>query len=369
MKNDVNRRFWLKKVGLGVAGLGLVSFDGLGHPVTDDEITNLHKTPIYLNANENPYGPSPLAVKAMETSVKHSNKYGFRTTPKLISAIAEHNNVTASNILLDAGSTKILNTILLHTAFKGGNYVIAKNTFDYWTSPAKNLGLQKISVPLTKNKKHDLNGMLNAITSETSLVYICNPNNPTGTICDSNELLSFVSEASKKTLVLIDEAYIDLTSQPSLSKQVLTNKNVIIAKTFSKLYGMAGARIGYAVAHSDTIIALKKIQSWPNGGISITSVSGALASLNDKKFTSAFIETNKKVRAYTIEQLERLKISCIPSHTNFIYFSLENYKGDFFSRLKSKNIHGTRIYEETGKWSRITVGTQQEMEVFINALM
>lgn len=210
--------------------------------------------------------------------------------------------------------------------------------------------------------------MLKAITQDTKMIYICNPNNPTGTICERNKLVSFIKEATKKVIVLVDEAYIDFTNQQSLSNLVIENKNLIIAKTFSKMYGLAGARIGYAVANETTIYEISQLQSWPNGSVSVVSTAGALASLKDDKFKEKVYSLNEKVKKYTIEQLEDLNITCIPSNSNFIYFSLSNYKKDFFEQLEKNNIIGTKIYEENGKWTRITVGTMKEMEMFIKAL-
>ena len=169
-------------------------------------------------------------------------------------------------------------------------------------------------------------------------------------------------------IVLVDEAYIEFTKQESLSDLVVENKNLIIAKTFSKMYGLAGGRIGYAVANEYTINVISQLQSWPNGSVSIVSVAGALASLKDEGFKEEVYVRNEKVKKYTIENLKLLNIKCIPSNTNFIYFSLSNYKKDFFRQLEKNNIVGTKIYEENGKWSRITIGTMQEMEKFIDAL-
>ncbi len=245
---------------------------------------------------------------------------------------------------------------------------MADPTYSYWSHTAQALGLKKIAVPLTADKRHDLPAMLKAIQPDTRLIYICNPNNPTGTICDREALTAFVQEATKKTLVLVDEAYIDFTKQQSLSALVLENKNLVIAKTFSKIYGLAGARLGYAIAHAATLEQLGQLQSWVNGGVSVVSVAGALASLNDEAFVKDTYTLNEKAKAYTIKEFERFSIPSIPSHTNFLYFSLASYTKDFFEQLKKNNIARTRIYEEQGKWSRITIGTMQEMQRFIGAL-
>jgi histidinol-phosphate aminotransferase len=167
---------------------------------------------------------------------------------------------------------------------------------------------------------------------------------------------------------LIDEAYIDFSGQESVCKLAMENKNLVIAKTFSKIYGLAGARVGYGIANDNTLEQISQLQSWPNGGIGVASAAAALASLQDEKFVTETFSLNEKAKQYTIQQLELLKISCIPSYSNFIYFSLADYKKDFFEQLKNNNIYGTKIYEENGKWSRITIGTMIEMQKFISAL-
>jgi histidinol-phosphate aminotransferase len=363
-----NRRNWLKQTSLGIVGLGIIPLEGFAIPTKDNSIEEKEVNPIRLRSNENPYGPSQLARKAMNDSINASNRYNWELLDELIGKIAQKHTVTYQNILLGAGSSEILNLVALYCSKKPGNLIIAETTFDYWTITAENAGLKKIAIPLTTDKKHDLAAMLNAIDSDTKLVYICNPNNPTGTICDREALLNFIKEATKRTKVLVDEAYLDFTDQPSLANLVTENKNLIIAKTFSKIYGLAGARIGYALAHSETINEMSQLQFAINGSVSTIAASGALASLKDNNFVAETILLNAEARKYTIEQLRNLKIPCIPSHTNFIYFSLENYKKDFFELLEKNTILGTKIYEEKGKWSRITIGTMKEMKQFIKAI-
>ena len=364
----LNRRKWLGQVGLILGGLSLEPAKNIAATLPPHLGYFPEDMPIRLSSNENPYGPSPFARKAMAESINFSNRYGWKLTSDLVAAIAEKNNLTADNILIDAGSTEILDLVVQLAALEKGDFILAEPTFNYWSERAVTLGLKKNAVPLTADKKHDLPAMLQAITADTKLIYVCNPNNPTGTICDRTELLAFVKEATKKTLVLVDEAYIDFTNQKSLSDLVTGNKNLIIAKTFSKIYGLAGGRIGYALAHKAAIDRLAELQSWANGGVSVVSTAGALASLKDESFTNETKALNEKARQYAIEQLGNLNINCIPSHANFIYFSLENYKKDFFEQLKTHKIIGTKIYEDAGKWSRITVGTMDEMYKFINAL-
>ncbi len=363
-----NRRNWLKQTSLGIVGLGIIPFESFAIPSKENIIEEKNISLIRLRSNENPYGPSALARNAMSNSINVSNRYNWELSDELIGKIAQKHNLTDQNILLGAGSSEILNLVALYCSKKSGNLIIAGTTFDYWTVTAENAGLKKIAIPLTADKKHDLSAMLNAIDPDTKMIYICNPNNPTGTICASEALRNFINEATKRTKVLVDEAYLDFTAQPSLANLVTENKNLIIAKTFSKIYALAGSRIGYAIAHPDTIKEISQLQFSTNGSVSVASVSGALASLKDDKFVTDTISLNEETRKYTIEQLENLKIRCISSQTNFVYFSLENYNKDFFNQLKKNNILGTKIYEENGKWSRITIGTMKEMKQFIKAL-
>ena len=365
---ESNRRIWLKQIGLGVAGIGLSSFQPFTLPTEGLLKFRPNDLPIKLSSNENPYGPSPLARAAMIESISISNRYNWQLTTELIQTLSKKNNVKTNNILMGAGSTEMLDLVSRLSALKKGSFIIADPSFNYWTDTAEKLGLAKIKVPLTADKKLNLDAMLKAIEPDTKLVYICNPNNPTGSICDRDQLVKFINEATKKTIVLVDEAYIDFTDQQSLSTLAIENKNLIIAKTFSKIYGLAGARIGYAIANVKTIEQLSELKSWSNGSISVASTVAALASLKDEKFVSETYSLNLKARQYTTEQLKKLNLVSIPSYTNFLYFSLTNYKKDFFEQLRINNIIGTKIYEEQGKWTRITIGTMQEMQKFIGAI-
>jgi len=246
---------------------------------------------------------------------------------------------------------------------------MSDTTFGYWTNAAIELGAQKIEVPLTAAKKNDLDAMLKAIRPDTRLVYICNPNNPTGTVLKTSDLVNFIKEASRKAIVLVDEAYIEFTNETSMATLVKENKNIIVARTFSKIYGLAGARVGYALAHADTIAEMDKMQAYVLGGISAVSSAGALAALDDAAFVEKTRSLNEAAKRYTIHEFEKLGITCIPSSTNFLYFSLVNYKKDFFKLLESSNIEGTAIFEENGKWSRITIGTMEDMQKLIKAVL
>lgn len=364
----LSRRNWIRQIGLGTAGVGL---SGLPLTAPANIITTdmpAHDKTIRLRSNENPYGPSPASRKAMADAVNISNRYGGEFTNELKNAIATHYKLAVDNILMGAGSTQILDLAGLYASQQKGSCVLPQPTFDYWSFVSEKAGLRRIEVPPTADKKIDLQAVLNAIQPDTKMIYLCNPNNPTGTICDTDQLISFLEAATQKVLVLVDEAYIEFTDQPSVCPMVAGNKNLIVAKTFSKIYGLAGIRIGYALAHPDTIQALSGFTSWPDGSHSVVATAAAIAALKDQDFVKKVKTSNQQNRLYTISEMEKLNIPCISSNTNFVYFSLAGYPKDFFEQLKKNDILGTRIYEDNGKWSRITIGTRQEMEQFIKAI-
>ena len=368
---ETNRRLWLKKIGIGVAGIGLSNFNSFASPIVTENLIDSFENDdslIFLRSNENPYGPSPLARKAFAENVNISNRYNWDIEAQIISAIALKNSVKDENILLGAGSTEILDLVAKFVSLGKGNYVIADPSYDYWTVTLDNFGLTKKKVPLTADKKINLKAILEAVNQETKLVYICNPNNPTGTVCEREELIDFLTKISQNTIVLIDEAYLEFTKQQSISNIVNLNKNIIITKTFSKIYGLAGARIGYAIANKTIIDNLASLQSNTNNSVSVLSKLAAIASLKDEKFVSNCYSLNENVRQYTISELKKLNCECISSNTNFIYFSLAKYNKDYFKQLEDNNIEGGRIYEEQGKWTRITVGKMDEMKKFIKAI-
>lgn len=361
-----NRRLWLKQTSLAIAGLSFAG-NGLAFEKSNPVYPGPDKK-ILLGSNENPYGPSPMARKAMQDAVVLSNRYPWDMTTQLREKIAAKVGLSEDHVMIGAGSSDILGTIAQYTALQKGKIVMTDLTFRIWTRAARQMGVNITFVPITAEKKQDLAKMLSSIDADTKLVYVCNPNNPTGTIVANTELKNFIEEVTKTRIVLLDEAYLEYTNEPSFCSLVSNNKNLIVLKTFSKLYGMAGARIGYALAHPEMITKLVDLQPWAHAGASAVAIAGAMAGLSDEKFVADTFRLNIAARNYTIEELAKLNIYTIPSYTNFIYFSLKNYSKDFLALLNAGNIAGGRIVEEDGKWSRITIGTMDEMKVFIKAV-
>ena len=360
MGQTIDRRFWLKQAALTIGGLSIAP-----HLVAGDHQYMPPGTTIRLHANENPYGPSPLARKAMADAIASSNQYPWEVTTQLREKLAAKYGLSKENVLIGAGSSEILGIVAQYAGLKNGNAITADPTFGIWFTAAEKSGLQLIKVPLTADKKHDLQRMKEKINDDTRLFYICNPNNPTGTVLPADDLKNLISDVTKNTLVLLDEAYTEYSDEPTLAAMVNNNPNLVIAKTFSKIYGMAGARIGFALAHADTIKQLNELQPWANAGASAVSLAGALASLDDQSFVTLSKEKNTDARKLVTTAFDELNIPYIPSHTNFLYYSLKNQKSDLLAALANQNIRAGRLSGDKEMWTRISIGTKDQMRQYL----
>ena len=323
---------------------------------------------IKLSSNENPHGPAASAQKAMIDAVLMSNRYQFDVIGQLRESIGSLTGHTKDNILLGAGSSELLGVVTAWTAAKKGNIVASEPTFKIWLPAARKLGMPTKLVPLTATKHNDLAALTKTMDADTKMVYLCNPNNPTGTVSPKNELEAFVKNVSGKALLLLDEAYTDYYDSPSMFHLVNDNPNLIIAKTFSKTFGMAGARVGYLLAHPNTIKELSAIMAWANAGPSIISMKGALAVIHDKEFVEYCKAENIKAKAILYKGFNDLGIKYIESFTSFVYFDTKTYPKDVPTVLQAKNIVGARSFEENSSWLRISIGTVSEMQKVVEAL-
>ncbi|MGZ8509485.1 MAG: pyridoxal phosphate-dependent aminotransferase [Chitinophagaceae bacterium] len=323
---------------------------------------------IKLSSNENPHGPSPMAKKAMMEAVNGSNRYPWDTTTQLREKIAAMYELSVSHVTIGAGSSELLGVVAVMAALQKGNAVAPDPTFRLWMPAAKKTGLPIKLVPLTSGKITDLQRMKDSIDSNTKMLYICNPANPTGTIIPAGELETFIKEIAPTCIILLDEAYTEFSDEPSMAKLVNDYPNLIIAKTFSKIYGMAGARVGFVLAHPKTIKQMNELQPWPNAGASAVALAGAIASFNDNEFISFCKKENQKARSVFYAALDKTGMHYIPSHTSFVYFDSSTYGKDVRALLESRQIIGARTFEEGSKWLRLSVGTKEEMQKVADTL-
>ncbi|MDP4263789.1 MAG: histidinol-phosphate transaminase [Bacteroidota bacterium] len=323
---------------------------------------------IKLSSNENPHGPSPMARKAMVAAVNGSNRYPGEVTTQLREKIATLYNLTKDHVAIGAGSSELLGITSLYAALQKGNAVAPDPTFRLWMPAARKVGLPIKLVPLTTGKVTDLQRIKDAVDAGTKMVYLCNPANPTGTVVPAAELETFIKDMAPKCVILLDEAYTEFSDEPSMAKMVNDYPNLIVAKTFSKIYGMAGARVGFTLAQPQTTKQLNNLQPWANAGASAVSLAGALASMDDKEFTRFCKKENQKARSIFYAALEKAGMPYITSHTSFVYFDSTPYGKDVRQLLESHQIVGARTFEDGTKWLRLSVGTVDEMQKVATAL-
>ena len=323
---------------------------------------------IRLGSNENPHGPSTLAKQAMIEAVGISNRYQWDMNVLLKTEIAKMTGHTKDHVALGAGSSELLGVVSLWAAYKKGNVVASEPTFKLWMPAARRMGLPTKLVPLTSTKHNDLNGLMNTMDQDTKMVYLCNPNNPTGTVSPTSDLENFIKKVASTTIVLLDEAYTDYYDTPSMSKMIDAYPNLVIAKTFSKTFGMAGARVGYVLAHPNTIKDLNEFQAWANAGPSAVSMQGALAAIKDKEFVAYCKQENIKAKDILYQGFDALGIKHIKSFTSFVYFDTATYKKNITALLLANQITGARSFEQNSSWLRISIGTVAEMEKVVAVL-
>ncbi len=371
MSQQSSRRQWLQQSSLALVGLGF-SFKSMANEEGFRRITGIENGVINLGSNENPYGISAKAKQAILDMMGETNRYHFNV-PSLQSfkkTIGDYYKVGENQVLVTAGSGEGLALLARH--FNKGNIVAADITFGVLPNTAKKIGSKVIEVPLTKDKVHDLPAMLKAINNETQLVYICNPANPSATIVANSALKNFCEEASKRTVVLIDEAYnefLENGTDQSMINIIDKNPNVLVIKTFSKIHAMAGLRIGFIIGHSSLISKLQPdyFQS-SQMCISNLAMAAAMASLADDEHQNMSRQKNDAARKYTVDELKKRGIDVSPSYTNFIFFPLKKYKGNFAEDMfnKHKIILRSNQYAD-GLWARVSIGTMDEMKKFIEA--
>jgi histidinol-phosphate aminotransferase len=320
-----------------------------------------------LIANENPYGPGPAARKAVEDAVGNSWRYAVREVGALKAAIAELEGVERSQVMLCAGSTEALRVGALALAGQGGRVVAARPTFAFLPDYARKLGCDVAEIALDEGMAHDLDGMAAAVNESTRLVYVCNPNNPTGTRLEPDRLSEFIDAVSPDAPVFVDEAYMDLDpdwARKSCVRDMKAGKAVIVTRTFSKLHGMAGLRVGYAVGPADLIKRLEYLR------VSMLSYPGTLAataSLGDTEFLAMSRARIREGRDIVTATLDALGRAFAPSHGNFVFFDTGGSVRAFAAGMRERGILTGMPSAAYPGWSRVSVGTVDDMQAFATA--
>lgn len=371
MAAPLNRRDWLKYSSLATLGLGF-GIPSMGNEAGILKSYRADSGLINLSSNENPYGISPKAREAVLGLLgeAHRYQYNIASLKTFKKELAIKYGVNENQVLLTPGSGEALGLLPRH--YNKGNLVTAFPTFGILPSAAKKIGTKVIEVPLTKEKAHDLPAMLRAVSNETALVYVCNPANPSSTIVPPAALKSFCIEAAKKAVVAVDEAYIDYLDAPdneSMIGLIEKNPNILVIGTFSKIHAMAGLRIGFVIGDPSHIKQMEdNYFTRTQFAMSVLSMTAAQASLNDTAHHQLSKKKNEIARTYGYNELKKLNINVIPSYTNFLFFPLGNYAGDFAADMLKKNIFLRSDTYLGEKWARASVGTLEEMQQFIQIM-
>lgn len=347
---------------LGTAALGtraMAKSDARGAPAL--------QFPIRIASNENPYGPGPMARAAIAASTQDSCRYAGREFGALLEKLQKIEGVGKGQIVLGSGSGELLNVLAIAYCDRG-ELVCGWPSFEFIMSYASKLGCELRKVPLDGDHAHDLPAMAAATSANTSLIYVCNPNNPTGTAIPGARLREFCRAQSQRALVVVDEAYLDLVdpgATESMVDLVREGANVVILRTFSKIHGLAGLRIGYAVARADVAARLRRFSTTiPN----ILGLAAASASLDDTQFLAA---TRKQIladRRRLTDLCDSKGVRYAKPQGNFVFVKVGMPAAEFSKAMLAEKIEVSRPFDLYPDWNRITIGTRAEMDYVLAVL-
>lgn len=335
------------------------------HEVDD----SAEQAPIKINGNENAFGYSRQAMMAIMNELSDINRYARDESMALLEALAEREGVPTDHVLMTAGSGPILMMAGIAYAEEGKNMVTVTPGYLQLTRTFKAHGGSIKEVPLTDDLVHDLDAMLAAIDENTALVYICNPNNPTGTVVDPEALKSFIAEVPESVLVFVDEAYLEL-AEGGLEKHTMRDlvgeySNVLVCRTFSKVFGMAGLRIGYGVAQPPI---LEKIRAYHMGGPNKLGCVAAVAALEDTEFMEFSIDQYQSVRKMVTDRLDELGLEYADPQGSFVFMKTGLPISEFQKAMEERNVLVGRPFPPMLDWARISIGTEEEMQSFLSVM-
>ncbi len=333
------------------------------HPAAD-----ARPQPLVLCWNENPYGPSPAARAVMSGTVSASCRYPEDEIPVLMDVLAKKEGVSAEHIVTGSGSGELLCALGGMIARNGGEIVSAEPTYLEMTGYAKNHGASIKTVPVDAALKHDLKAMRAAVGERTRAMYVCNPNNPTGTAVPRAQIVELAMSLPPEVLLIVDEAYMDFADDPavgSVGELVKSGRRIVVLRTFSKIHGMAGVRCGYAITRPDIAAELTDArQATPN----LFAMRAAVASLGDTAFLK---DTRQRIiasRQRILRELTSQQLAYAEPQGNFVFFDTGMPLADFTAKMLARNIRVGRRFPPYDNWCRITVGREPEVDAFLTAL-
>lgn len=323
---------------------------------------------IKLASNENPYGCSPQAKEAIIAELSNLSVYPDGSASELTAELAASLGVNKDQIIFGCGSDEIIALITRAFLDRGDETIMADQTFSVYKSNADIEDAVSIEVPLVDGK-HDLDAMLAAITDKTKIMWICNPNNPTGTIVSEEEFVRFIDAVPASVMVVLDEAYYEYvmdSSYPESMKLLERYNNLVILRTFSKIYGLASLRIGYGIGQAETIKYINQVREPFNTGR--PAQAAAKAALRDQDFVEKCRQNNAEGIRYFQQEFDRMGLQYFPAHGNFVMVDVRTSGKDVFQSLLSKGIIVRPGFSRYPSYIRVSVGTPEQNQAFIGVL-
>lgn len=365
MNNNITRRDWLNKSAavLGSSFVGAIA--GFNPLLGNTKVSTVVNTPIRMMFNENPYGPSQVARKAMRKAFSESNLYSMRYAKAEFKILmAKLNGVTPEHIAVGFGSGEILKKAALMNGIDKGELISPALTFETINRFAKTMKSNVKRIPMDNKIGIDLDRIAESVGRRTKLIYLCNPNNPTGSIMGTDQLESFCKTMSKKSIVFVDEAYHEYVTDPnyrSMIDLVKKGHNVIVSRTASKVHGLAGLRVGFAITTPEIA---KRLESYLTDSLNVIGLRAAIASYQDERFQAHSIEQNNRAKKIVTNHLDNKGIEYLDSQTNFIFIKTGMNIAEFQPAMEKNGVIVGRPFPPYNKWCRLSMAKPEEMENF-----
>jgi histidinol-phosphate aminotransferase len=316
---------------------------------------------VLINANENPMGPCPEAAEAMRNMVQKGGRYMYALTDELAQTLAQVEGVKPDYVRPFAGSSAPLHQAVLAYCSPQKSYVCGDPGYEAGGRAAEFIGAKAINVPLTKDYAHDVKAMA-AADSNAGLIYLCNPNNPTGTLTSREDMEWLLANKPAGSILMVDEAYIHIADgASSMVDLAAKDKEIIILRTFSKLYGMAGLRAGAAIGRPDL---LKKIMPYSAGALPVTAMIGATTSLKVKTLVAERRKIIRDIREDTLSFLDQQRVHYVPSVSNKFMMDVKRPGREFIALMEKEKVYVGRVWPSWPTYVRVTVGSRDDMAKF-----
>ena len=320
---------------------------------------------IRMSSNENPYGPSRVALQAFAENIHLTNRYAADPS-NLINVVADINNISPDHVMTGTGSSEILNVAGMLLGLRQGSVVCADPTYQSLLRYAANAGIEILRVRVAEGLNADLDGMRKAVRSDTNMMYIVNPNNPIPSVIEKNLMKEFVLEQAQDRLVFVDEAYHEYVDNPDYESMIGLiaegHNNIIVSRTASKIHGLAGMRVGFGFAHPDLINEMKMRRT---GQETVLGLAAAYASYQDMEFQDYSRRKNKESLAIVEGMCEDLGLRYAKSNTNFSFIETGIENAVVQERMREQGILTGRLFPPFTTWSRISMSRPEDMKYFV----